>query len=104
MKHATYIKRYFDALYAEEIIKRLRTDESSIVWAGETLKALEKKSPTSIKVTLAALQRAKDMTIEEVYAMDLRYRNECLWKKVERSPDDFLLQSRLSIYEEPRLC
>jgi len=53
----------------EEIINALKADNSD--WATDTLQQLSHRSPTSLKVTLEQLKRAKNKTVDEVLAMDL---------------------------------
>lgn len=66
---ASYSSRFFCFSTIEEIIDALRADSSD--WAADTLKQLLQRSPTSLKVTLAQLHRAKNKTVDEVLDMDL---------------------------------
>ena len=70
-------REWIDACYAsdeaEDIVARLRG------WAGpgreeaaEAADTIEAKSPTSVKVTLAALRRAAHLTLDEVLAQEYR--------------------------------
>lgn len=70
-------REWIDACYAsdeaEDIVARLRG------WSGpgreeaaEAADTIESKSPTSVKVTLAALRRAAHLTLDEVLAQEYR--------------------------------
>ena len=70
-------REWIDACYAsddaEDIVARLRN------WSGpgredaaEAADAIEAKSPTSVKVTLAALRRAASLTLDEVLVQEYR--------------------------------
>lgn len=66
-------RHWIDAAYAsddaEEIVHRLRTAGGEAAMAAETI---ESKSPTAVKVALASLRRARDLSLEAV--MDQEYR------------------------------
>ncbi|GGX37700.1 enoyl-CoA hydratase/isomerase family protein [Streptomyces noursei] len=69
---------WIDACYAaatvEEILRRLPTDEDQA--AKEAAETLHSRSPTSLKVTLAALRRARGLgSLERV--LDQEYRISC---------------------------
>lgn len=61
----------------EEIIVELQsilkgsTHESVRSWAQETLDALSMRSPTSLKVALAAVRRGKNMPLLEALQMEM---------------------------------
>ena len=70
-------REWIDACYAsddaEDIVHRLRA------WSGPGSRdaagaadTIEAKSPTSVKVTLASLRRAKDLTLDEALAQEYR--------------------------------
>lgn len=70
-------QEWIDACYAsddaEEIVRRLRAwngaGSSEAAAAADTIEA---KSPTSVKVTLASLRRAKNLTLDEALAQEYR--------------------------------
>jgi enoyl-CoA hydratase len=66
-------QEWIDACYssddAEEILRRLRTAGGEAADAADTIAA---KSPTAVKVALASLRRAKDLSLEE--ALEQEYR------------------------------
>lgn len=70
---------WIDACYssddAEEIVRRLRAEGGEAAEAADTIQA---KSPTSVKVTLEALRRARGMTLAEVLDQDYRVGLHCL--------------------------
>ncbi|XP_026461730.1 3-hydroxyisobutyryl-CoA hydrolase, mitochondrial-like [Ctenocephalides felis] len=53
------INKCFTAPTVEDIIRKLEDDNSE--WANNTLKAIKKMSPTSLKLTFAQLQRGSEM-------------------------------------------
>lgn len=59
----------------EEIVKALKGYADSkgdiAAWASETIKTIESKSPTSLKVTLEGVRRGKKMGINQVLQMDM---------------------------------
>ncbi|MGW8887523.1 enoyl-CoA hydratase/isomerase family protein [Streptomyces sp. NPDC055749] len=71
-------RAWIDACYAadtvEEIVDRLNA--SGVTAAKETAEALLSKSPTSLKVTLAAVRRARGLDSLEA-ALDQEYRVSC---------------------------
>ncbi|CAH1176422.1 unnamed protein product [Phaedon cochleariae] len=71
------IDDYFSAATIEEIIIKLEMDSSK--WAEETIKLLNKMSPTSLKVTLKQLELGKTMNLKECleleYAMSVNFLN-----------------------------
>lgn len=72
VEHEASIQRYFHVASAEEIYERLQEEKDKNAWAETAHKILHKKSPTSVKVTFAALQKGRGMSIDEVFEMDLR--------------------------------
>lgn len=62
------IKLFFKYQRLEEIFNALNKDGG--IWATTTLQTLMKKSPLSLKITLAQLQKAKTMSLAECLAMD----------------------------------
>jgi enoyl-CoA hydratase/carnithine racemase len=66
----TLIDRCFNAETIEDILNRLNQESSD--FAQNTVSNLLKKSPTSLKVTLALLRKTKQVTIEQCLQMDYR--------------------------------
>lgn len=64
------IERCFDAGSVEEIYENLRKDGSK--WAKETIKLLDLKSPTSLKVCHRQLYLGKMLTLKECLKMEFR--------------------------------
>lgn len=64
------IERCFDAGTVEEIYENLRKDGSK--WAKETIKMLDLKSPTSLKVCHRQLYLGKMLTLKECLKMEFR--------------------------------
>ena len=62
------ITEYFAQATIEELLKALEHDSGA--WATSVHNTLEKKSPLSLKVTLAQLQRAKGRSLDECLVMD----------------------------------
>jgi enoyl-CoA hydratase len=60
---------------AEEILRRLRAAGGEAANAADTI---ESKSPTSVKVTLAALRRARALSLDEALAEEYRVGLRCL--------------------------
>lgn len=46
-------------------------------WAQETRETLEKRSPTSLKLTLRAIREGAKLDIDEVFVMDTRIGTAC---------------------------
>lgn len=72
---------WIDAAYAsedaEDIVRRLRTmggapDGELAAEAAGAAASIEAKSPTSVKVTLASLRRAKGLTLDQALAQEYR--------------------------------
>ncbi|XP_076759243.1 3-hydroxyisobutyryl-CoA hydrolase isoform X2 [Xylocopa sonorina] len=64
------IDKYFSASCMEEIIGRLREDNSE--WAKKTLQMLSQVSPTSLKVTMSAIQRGSTLNLADCLKMEYR--------------------------------
>ena len=60
---------------AEEILRRLRAAGGEAAKAADTI---ESKSPTSVKVTLAALRRARGLSLDEALTEEYRVGLRCL--------------------------
>eukprot|EP00747_Dinoflagellata_sp_TGD_P218967 gnl/TRDRNA2_/TRDRNA2_91149_c0_seq1.p1 gnl/TRDRNA2_/TRDRNA2_91149_c0~~gnl/TRDRNA2_/TRDRNA2_91149_c0_seq1.p1 ORF type:complete len:238 (+),score=41.37 gnl/TRDRNA2_/TRDRNA2_91149_c0_seq1:110-823(+) len=56
-------------------------------WAAETLSELEKKSPTSLKITHEALRRGATMELDDVLRMDFRLAM-CCCRMLQSAPRD----------------
>jgi 3-hydroxyisobutyryl-CoA hydrolase len=56
----------------EKLGKLVSTPDDVGKWAQSTLKALEERSPTSLKVALELVRRGKNMNIGEVLQMEYR--------------------------------
>jgi len=65
---AALIDRCFAANTVEDILSTLRADNNA--WAQETARTIESRSPTSLKVTLAHLRKAKGADFNDVTARD----------------------------------
>lgn len=64
------INTYFSSLSVEEIIESLKKDNSK--WAKKTLKMLLKASPTSLKVTMFAIQKGSILNLADCLKMEYR--------------------------------
>jgi enoyl-CoA hydratase len=62
------IARAFNATSVEEIFINL--EKIGDTWALNTLQQLKKKSPTSLKVTLKALQKARELNFSQCIALE----------------------------------
>jgi enoyl-CoA hydratase len=69
---STQIKPAIDVCFAHSTIERIKAslEELEGVWAVSIDNALAQKSPLSLKVTLAQLQKAKGLTLAECLQMD----------------------------------
>lgn len=63
-------EKHFSKPTVEEILDSLRSDKST--WATETLKTLNRMSPTSLKVTLQSMLRGKNLSLRECMKMELQ--------------------------------
>ncbi|VEN60187.1 unnamed protein product [Callosobruchus maculatus] len=70
------INHCFEPDSVEEIFSRLEKDGSP--WSEETLKVLNKMSPTSLKVTLRQLELGKNMSLNDCLIMEYRLAANCL--------------------------
>ncbi len=68
--HRDAIDRHFSLATVEEILDSLATDASE--WAVKTRKELLTKSPTSLKLSLAALRRGATRDLDECLRMEYR--------------------------------
>lgn len=73
------IDKCFGAQTMEAIVNRLKDDGSK--WAEETLKLLNKMSPTSMKVTLKQLELGKNLSLDECLKMEYNLAVNCLENK-----------------------
>ncbi|KOC65721.1 3-hydroxyisobutyryl-CoA hydrolase, mitochondrial [Habropoda laboriosa] len=64
------INKYFSASCVEEIIDRLKENNSE--WAEKTLKMLLKASPASLKVTMCAIQKGSILNLADCLKMEYR--------------------------------
>ncbi|KAG8229678.1 hypothetical protein J437_LFUL010267 [Ladona fulva] len=68
--HVEKINKYFSATSVEGIFQALEKDSSE--WSQQTLKTLQKMSPTSMKVTLKQLEEGSTKNLQECLAMEYR--------------------------------
>lgn len=71
--HKNEIDNCFSQNTVEEILQQL--ESHSTEWCAQTAALLKSKSPTSLKVTLQALQQAKTLSFDE--CMKMEYRLTC---------------------------
>lgn len=77
-KQVEDIKKCFCFESVEEIVNKLREmahterNSSTRKWCKQTLYTILTKSPTSLKVAMKALKDSKNLTQEEIYALDYR--------------------------------
>lgn len=64
------INKCFSGATVEEIYENLRQDES--LWATETIKTLNKMSPTSLKVTHRSINMGRNLSLRECFKLELR--------------------------------
>ncbi|XP_012142603.1 3-hydroxyisobutyryl-CoA hydrolase isoform X2 [Megachile rotundata] len=76
--HMEKINKCFSAPSVEEIVKRLKEDNSE--WAEKTLGMLLKASPTSLKMTMCAIQKGAALTLADCLKMEFRLSNAVLHK------------------------
>ena len=69
-ENAPAIERCFSAPGVGSVVAALEAESGA--WAGKTLAALRRKSPTSVKVTDRLLARARGMTLEDDLKMEYR--------------------------------
>ncbi|XP_057600490.1 3-hydroxyisobutyryl-CoA hydrolase, mitochondrial isoform X3 [Hippopotamus amphibius kiboko] len=75
-EHMDKINSWFSANTVEQIIENLQQDGSS--FALEQLKAINKMSPTSLKITLRQLMEGSSKTLQEVLTMEYRLSQACM--------------------------
>uniref|UniRef100_A0A671EW95 3-hydroxyisobutyryl-CoA hydrolase n=1 Tax=Rhinolophus ferrumequinum TaxID=59479 RepID=A0A671EW95_RHIFE len=75
-EHLDKINSWFSANSVEQIIEILQQDGSS--FALEQLKAINKMSPTSLKITLRQLMEGSSKTLQEVLTMEYRLSQACM--------------------------
>lgn len=68
MAHANAIENCFSKNSIEEILKALKNENSS--WCSSVIDLLNTRSPTSLKVTLRALQRGEKMNFDDCLKME----------------------------------
>jgi enoyl-CoA hydratase/carnithine racemase len=73
------IDRHFAHASVEAILASLRAEEAPAnrEWAARTVGALERASPTMLKVTLEQLRRGASMTLAECFRMELNLVHAC---------------------------
>jgi enoyl-CoA hydratase len=74
------IDRCFDAVSVEEVIGNLQreSDPDLKSWTEDTLETLSKRSPTSMKVTMEALNRGAKMSFDDCMVMEYRLSQGCM--------------------------
>lgn len=72
----TVIDRCFNADSVEQILVNLDHDGSQ--WARETAAAINKKSPTSLKITFRQMREGADLSFEACMIMEFRLARHCL--------------------------
>lgn len=70
LQHQEDIAECFSKATVEEIVEALEKNTSA--WCQQTAAVIKTKSPTSLKVTLAALQKAQTLDFDECMAMEFR--------------------------------
>ncbi|XP_014472873.1 PREDICTED: 3-hydroxyisobutyryl-CoA hydrolase, mitochondrial [Dinoponera quadriceps] len=78
-RHMSQIDHCFSAPNVEEIIERLKEDNSE--WAQKNLEIILKVSPTSLKVTKKAIDEGKERSLAE--CLKIEYRLTCTTLKKE---------------------
>lgn len=73
--HLNTINKCFTASTVEEIFSNLQKDGSK--FALETLETLKQMSPTSLKITLKALELGKTLSLKECLQMEYRLSYHC---------------------------
>uniref|UniRef100_A0A673TKP2 3-hydroxyisobutyryl-CoA hydrolase n=1 Tax=Suricata suricatta TaxID=37032 RepID=A0A673TKP2_SURSU len=76
-EHMDKINSLFSANTVEQIIENLQQDGSS--FALEQLKVINKMSPTSLKITLRQLIEGSSKTLQEVFVMEYRLSQACMF-------------------------
>ncbi|XP_064308078.1 3-hydroxyisobutyryl-CoA hydrolase, mitochondrial isoform X1 [Phalacrocorax carbo] len=75
-EHMEKINSLFSANSMEEIIKNLKQDGSP--FAIKQLEAINKMSPTSLKMSLRQLREGASMSLQEVFTMEYRLSQACM--------------------------
>ncbi|NXP23157.1 HIBCH protein, partial [Scytalopus superciliaris] len=75
-EHMEKINSLFSADTMEEIVKKLKQDGSP--FAIKQLEAINKMSPTSLKLTLRQLREGASMSLQEVFTMEYRLSQACM--------------------------
>jgi enoyl-CoA hydratase len=72
-RHTPVINRAFSATTIEEILDRLDAEEGAdAAFARETAAEMSKKSPTSLKIALAQMQRGGSMELRDALKLEFR--------------------------------
>ena len=88
------IDRCFDGASVETIVAALAAEDGG--WAREALAAMERASPTSLKITLRQLETGRGLTIEGALALEYRMTQHCL------AAPDFLEGIRAQLIDKDR--
>ena len=73
VRHTPVINRAFSATTIEEILDRLDAEEGAdAAFARETAAEMRKKSPTSLKIALAQMQRGGSMELRDALKLEFR--------------------------------
>ena len=73
VRHTPVINRAFSATTIEEILDRLDAEEGAdAAFAHETAAEMRKKSPTSLKIALAQMQRGGSMELRDALKLEFR--------------------------------
>ncbi|NXS83277.1 HIBCH protein, partial [Erpornis zantholeuca] len=75
-EHMEKINSLFSANSMEEIVKKLKQDGSP--FAMKQLEAINKMSPTSLKLTLRQLREGASMSLQDVLRMEYRLSQACM--------------------------
>ncbi|NXC70619.1 HIBCH protein, partial [Anhinga anhinga] len=75
-EHMEKINSLFSANSMEEIVKNLKQDGSP--FAVKQLEAINKMSPTSLKMSLRQLREGASMSLQEVFTMEYRLSQACM--------------------------
>jgi enoyl-CoA hydratase len=70
------IDRCFGRDSVEEIRTALQAEDDD--WAAETLKTLDQRSPTSLKLTFSALRRGAELEFDDCMRMEFRLSQACM--------------------------
>ncbi|WP_244880639.1 enoyl-CoA hydratase/isomerase family protein [Rhodovibrio salinarum] len=74
--HRAAIDRCFGQPSLELVLRALEAEGSA--WANDTLETLSKRSPTSVKLTFAALQRGRHLDFDSCMTMEYRLSQACM--------------------------